>query len=527
MDKVVAICTSRDPDHPAQETLHDRCRAVLAEHRAAGGFDTIITASRAVWTRLWDDCDCEVVGNTRYTRALRFSVYHLLIAANPEDPTVNIGANALSGERYRGHVFWDTEIFMLPFFILTQPDTARALLRYRHHTLDGARANSREYGTGGARYPWESADTGREECPQFTHDGANRFWTREEEIHVSADVAYGIFRYVEATRDTPFLHDVGAEILFETSRFWADRAEPAREGTGYELRQVMGPDEFHSHIDNNAFTNRLAQWHLEQAVSLYDELRGQYPDTLTDVGSRIGLKPEERDRWQEIADGLVAARQSDGVIEQFTGYFERDDVPITEWDENNMPRYPKGYHHFNCETTKLLKQPDVVQLIYLLPDEFDARTKKANFDYYEARTLHKSSLSPCIHAIIGIEVGDTTRAVQYFERSALVDLTDNQGNTAEGIHIASAGGTWQILVNGFGGLRILGGRVTLNPWLPRDWDGIRFRLRWRGRPIRVTVDRDHVEVLLGGPDGGTEEIEVSGRSVRMTANTPVRVPRES
>jgi len=527
MDKVVAICTSRDPDHPAQETLHDRCRAVLAEHRAAGGFDTIITASRAVWTRLWDDCDCEVVGNTRYTRALRFSVYHLLIAANPEDPTVNIGANALSGERYRGHVFWDTEIFMLPFFILTQPDTARALLRYRHHTLDGARANSREYGTGGARYPWESADTGREECPQFTHDGANRFWTREEEIHVSADVAYGIFRYVEATRDTPFLHDVGAEILFETSRFWADRAEPAREGTGYELRQVMGPDEFHSHIDNNAFTNRLAQWHLEQAVSLYDELRGQYPDTLTDVGSRIGLKPEERDRWQEIADGLVAARQSDGVIEQFTGYFERDDVPITEWDENNMPRYPKGYHHFNCETTKLLKQPDVVQLIYLLPDEFDARTKKANFDYYEARTLHKSSLSPCIHAIIGIEVGDTTRAVQYFERSALVDLTDNQGNTAEGIHIASAGGTWQILVNGFGGLRILGGRVTLNPWLPRDWDGIRFRLRWRGRPIRVTVDRDHVEVLLGGPDGGTEEIEVSGRSVRMTANTPVHVPRES
>ena len=527
MDKIVAICTSRDPDHPAQETLHDRCRAVLAEHRAAGGFDTIITASRAVWTRLWDDCDCEVVGNTRYTRALRFSVYHLLIAANPEDPTVNIGANALSGERYRGHVFWDTEIFMLPFFILTQPDTARALLRYRHHTLDGARANSREYGTGGARYPWESADTGREECPQFTHDGANRFWTREEEIHVSADVAYGIFRYVEATRDTPFLHDVGAEILFETSRFWADRAEPAREGTGYELRQVMGPDEFHSHIDNNAFTNRLAQWHLEQAVSLYDELRGQYPDTLTDVGSRIGLKPEERDRWQEIADGLVAARQSDGVIEQFTGYFERDDVPITEWDENNMPRYPKGYHHFNCETTKLLKQPDVVQLIYLLPDEFDARTKKANFDYYEARTLHKSSLSPCIHAIIGIEVGDTTRAVQYFERSALVDLTDNQGNTAEGIHIASAGGTWQILVNGFGGLRILGGRVTLNPWLPRDWDGIRFRLRWRGRPIRVTVDRDHVEVLLGGPDGGTEEIEVSGRSVRMTANTPVHVPRES
>ena len=526
MDKLVVICTSRDPDRAATETLHDRCHAVLAEHHGAGGFDTVVAESRAVWRRLWEDCDCEVMGNARYTRALRFCIYHLLIAANPDDPTVNIGANALAGERYRGHVFWDTEIFMLPFFILTQPGTANALLRYRHHTLGGARANSREYGTGGARYAWESADTGREECPKFTADGANRFWTREEEIHVSADVAYGIVRYVEATGDTAFLRDVGAEILFETSRFWVDRVEPAAGGEGYELRQVMGPDEFHSHIDNNAFTNRLAQWHLTQAVNLFDELRDQHPEAFAALGSKIGLEPKERDRWQEVADGLVGARYREEVIEQFTGYFERDDVPITEWDENNMPRYPKGYHHFNCETTQLLKQPDVVMLMYLLPDEFDAEIKRANFDFYEARTLHKSSLSPSIHAIMGIEVGDTTRAVQYFERSAFVDLSDNQGNTDEGMHIASAGGTWQILVNGFGGLRILGGRVALNPWLPDDWEGIRFRLRWRGRPIHVTVDHEHVTLRLGGPDGGTEEVIVSGKPVQLTAGTPAQVALE-
>jgi kojibiose phosphorylase len=525
MDKLVAICTSRDPDRPDTDSLRDRCLATLAEHRA-GGFDAVVAASRAVWDRLWDECDCEVVGNTRYTRALRFCVYHLLISANPDDPTVNIGANALTGERYRGHVFWDTEIFILPFFILTQPDAAKALLRYRHHTLDGARANSREYGTGGARYAWESADTGREECPMFTADGANRFWTREEEVHVSADVAYGIARYVEATGDTEFLREFGAEILFETSRFWVDRAEAAS-GLGYELRQVMGPDEFHSHIDNNYFTNRLTQWHLTRAVDLYDELRAEHPDVLDAVASTIGLQPDERDRWATVAAGLVGTAERAGVIEQFTGYFERDDVPITEWDENNMPRYPKGYHHFNCETTQLLKQPDVVMLMYLLPDEFSAEVKRANFDYYEARTLHKSSLSPSIHAIIGIEVGDTTRAVQYFERSALVDLTDNQGNSAEGMHIASAGGTWQILVNGFGGLRILGGRVTLSPWLPDDWEGIRFRLRWRGRPIKVAVDRERVELLLGGPQGGTEEVVVDGKPVRLTAGTPVEVARES
>jgi kojibiose phosphorylase len=521
-DKLVAICTSRDPDGSATGSLRDRCLAVLGEHRD-GGFDSVVAASRAVWGRLWDECDCEVVGNVAYTRALRFCLYHLMIAANPEDPTVNIGANALAGERYRGHVFWDTEIFLLPFYILTQPDTAKALLRYRHHTLDGARANSREYGTGGARYAWESADTGREECPQFTADGANRFWTREEEIHVSADVAYGIVRYVEATGDTAFLHDVGAEILFETSRFWVDRVVSAADGAGYELRQVMGPDEFHSHIDNNAFTNRLAQWHLTQAVTLYDELRDGHPEALAALESSIGVDPKERDRWQEVADGLVAARYREGVIEQFTGYFERDDVPIAEWDGNNMPRYPTGYHHFNLENTQLLKQPDGVMLMYLLPDEFSADIKKASFEYYEARTLHKSSLSPSIHAIIGIEVGDTTRAAQYFERSAFVDLTDNQGNTAEGMHIASAGGTWQILVNGFGGLRILGGRVTLTPWLPDDWEGIRFRLRWRGRPIRVAVDHERIELLLGGPAGGTEEVVVNGKPVRLTSGTPVEV----
>ena len=525
MDKVVALCTSRDVGASPTGSLLEQCRAALAEHGGADGFDAIIAASREVWAGLWDDCDCEVVGNLRYTQALRFSIYHLLIAANPDDPTVNIGAKSLSGEGYRGHVFWDTEIFMLPFFILTQPDTARALLRYRHHTLDGARANSREYGTRGARYAWESADTGREECPMFTSDGANRFWTREEEVHVSADVAYGMFRYVEATGDRAFLRDFGAEVLFETSRFWVDRVDPTEDGRGYELRQVMGPDEFHSHIDNNAFTNRLAQWHLLHAVGLYDELRERHPETLAAIEARIGLKPDERDRWQEVADRIVGARREGDVIEQFTGYFERDDVPIVEWDENNMPKYPPGYHHFNCETTKLLKQPDVVMMIYLLPDEFDAEVKKANFDYYEARTLHKSSLSPSIHAIIGIEVGDTRQAVQYFERSALVDLTDNQGNTGEGMHIASAGGTWQILASGFGGLRILGGRVTLNPWLPDDWEGIRFRLRWRGRPIRVSVDRENVELELGGPPGEQEELVVGGLPVTLTAGEPVRVAR--
>lgn len=326
---------------------------------------------------------------------------------------------------------------MLPFFVYTQPETARSLLRYRHHTLSGARNVAAEGGLRGARFPWESADTGREECPRWSPDGVHRLWMRDEEVHVSADVAYGVLTYVRATGDTAFLLEYGAELLFETSRFWVDRVEYDAESDRYSLKQVMGPDEFHSHVDDNAFTNRMARWHLRQSASVHDELAAEHPETLAELDSRLGLEAEEVEHWRAVAERIVDPIDPErGLIEQFAGYFARKDVPVTEWDANDMPRYPNGYHHFNCEDTMLLKQPDVVMLTYMLPDEFTTDVKRVNFDFYEARTLHKSSLSPAIHAIMGIEVGDATRAVQYFFRSALVDLTDNQGNTAEGMHLS-------------------------------------------------------------------------------------------
>ena len=519
LDKLVAIVTSREEAEP----LQGRCLEALRGHRRMG-FDDLLSRNRELWKSMWTDCDCEVIGDPVATQALRFGVYHLLIAANGDDPTVNIGAKSLSGEGYRGHVFWDTEVMMLPFFIYAQPATARSLLRYRHHTLPGARDVARNSGFRGARFPWESADTGQEECPVYTEDGAHRFWTRDEEIHVSADVAYGILSYVIATGDHDFLVDFGAEVLFETSRFWVSRVQHDPATDSYSLKQVMGPDEFHSHVDNNAFTNRLAQWHLEQSVRLYEDLAARQPSALQSIAAAIRLDPAEVQHWEEVAEGIAFPPDPHSeLVEQFEGYFQRKDVPITEWDANNMPRYPAGYNHFNCEDTMLLKQPDVVMLMYMLPDDFTTEVKRANFEFYEARTLHKSSLSPAIHAIMGIEVGDSTRALQYFYRSALVDLTDNQGNTEYGMHIASAGGTWQTLVNGFGGVRVHHGQLTVNPWLPEEWQEIRFRLRWHGNSLAVTIGHDEATFRLLGPEGATEEIVVAGRALTLTANEPVTV----
>jgi kojibiose phosphorylase len=521
VEKLVTIYTSRDV---AAAEVGQAAQDELRRHTDAG-FTTCRERNRAAWAAKWADSDVTIDGDADATRAVRFSIYELLIAANDSDPRVNIGANALTGERYRGHAFWDTEVFMLPFFIYTQPETARALLLYRYHTLGGARQNARETGFRGARYAWESADTGVEETPKWTVDGAHRIWMGEEEIHVTSAVAYGLIAYVAATGDHALMTDHGAEILFETSRFWADRLEATLDGR-YVLSSVVGPDEFHEHVDNSAYTNYLVRWHLKQAAHVYAELAISHPRELAALSERIGLTREEVEDWLNKADQIRLPSVNDaGVIEQFDGYFGLDTLPV-EHDDNDMPLYPPGYHHYNLAGTKLLKQADVVMLTYVLPDEFSDEVKLANYEYYEPLTLHKSSLSPATHSIMSIEVGDPGRAVQYFRRSASVDLVDNQGNTEEGIHIASAGGTWQMIVNGFGGFRVRNGQMTFKPWLPPDWKAVAFRLKWRGNALSVSANHTAATFLLSAPEGCRETVLVNGHDVALPANTEVVVDLE-
>lgn len=523
-DKLVAIYTSRDLNGAE---MAGACEAAL-ETAQAVGFDACVNASAAAWRGKWDISDCYVTGDLEATRALRFNIYHLLIAANENDPRANIGAKSLSGEGYKGHVFWDTEIFLLPFYIFTQPSAARALLEYRYHTLTGAIENARQNGYEGAQFAWESADTGVETTPKWTADGANRIWTGEEEIHVTACVAYGVLSYVSATGDTPFLHDYGAEILYRTSRYWVSRLELNEAESRFELTRVIGPDEFHEHVDNNTFTNRMAKWHLQETARVFEELSNENTTGHRDLLSRLGLTAGEVAKWREVAAKIYVPFDPErNLIEQFEGYFQLEDIPITEWDENQMPRYPEGHDHFSLNGSMLLKQPDVIMLNYLLPDEFSDEVKAANYAFYEKRTMHKSSLSPAIHAIMGIEVGDMSSAHRYFERSAFVDLVNNQGNTQDGMHIASAGGTWQSLVCGFGGFRVRHGQMTFKPWLPDKWQDIRFSLKWRGYLVAVAISHDDCRFRLSAPEGTSVAIEVFDQPVTLSGQNEavVAVPR--
>ncbi len=519
-EKQVAIFTSRDV---SKTDVKSSAVSLLSEN-SHQSFETRFASHQAAWDAKWDACEVKIEGDNAANHALKFNTYHLLITASPTDYFANIGAKSLSGEGYKGHVFWDTEIFMLPFYVFTQPETAKALMMYRYNTKEGARDYAKEGNHEGIRYSWESADTGHEVTPPWTSDGLIRIWTGERELHITSAVVFGLIYYYETTGDKDFLTDYAAEILFETARFWDSRLEYNNTLNRYELTEVEGPDEFHELVNNSVYTNALTKWNLEKSAEYYAILKASNPSKLKVLMNKINLQESEINSWFEKASKVYIPFDPDkSLIEEFEGYFNLKDVPITEWDENDMPIYPEGYHHDNCQETTLLKQPDVLMLTYILPSMFSDEVKKANYNYYEPRTMHKSSLSPCIHTIMGIEVGNYEKALQYFERSVYVDLVDNQGNTNDGMHIASAGGSWQAVVSGFGGMRLKGGKLTFKPWLPPNWTSISFKLKWQGDVVHVTLNHNEFLFLWETKKSGQLDIEVKDKPVALNENQETKV----
>ncbi|MBN2689286.1 MAG: glycoside hydrolase family 65 protein [Gammaproteobacteria bacterium] len=492
IEKMLSVYTSREI---SAENIESACQKTL-ESNMARDFSDRFAAHQEVWRKKWNLSDCKITGDENATKAVRFSMYHLLIAANEYDPKVNVGAKSMSGEGYKGHIFWDTEIFTLPFYIYTQPETAKSLVMYRYHTLQGARKNAAATGYKGARYPWESADTGMEETPTWSSDGKNRIWPGEEEIHITADVVKGLYTYFNATGDNDFMLKYGAEIIMETARFWESRLEYNAEEDRYELSSVIGPDEYHEHINNNTFTNWMARWNLSKAVELYHWLHGQHPEELDKLVAKIGLQESEVNNWHEMSHKVyVLFDPHTKLFEEFEGFFKLHEVPITKWDENGMPVYPQGFNDFNTGGTMLVKQADVLALLYVLSDEFDMETKRVNYDFYEPKTMHASSLSTSIHAIMSIETRNSEQALKYFNRTAYLDLHDHKNNTESGVHIAAAGGTWQAVVCGFGGMRAINHQLHFNPWLPNNWQKIQFKIQWHGDPIEVTINHNVIDFL--------------------------------
>lgn len=491
LERLLTVYTSRDTDYPSEAALGHLLRL-------EGNGDGVIRRHIHAWGERWQAADVRIEGDPELTRKLRFALYHLVGAANPEDERVSIGARMLTGGAYKGHVFWDTEIFMLPFYTFTHPAAARSLLMYRYHTLAGARAKARALGYRGALYAWESADSGEEATPARVTTPAGEvipILCGTHEHHISADVAYAVWQYWQATQDKKFLLEAGAEILLETARFWASRVQREADGA-YHIRAVIGPDEYHEDIDDNAYTNGMAQWNLERAADIAQLLQARWPGAWAELAIRMGLAAAEPAAWRAVAQRLTLGQAPGSLLrEQFAGYFDLEDIALAPYAGREAPMDVILGRERIC-ATQVIKQADVVMLLYLLWPQLSPAMRRANFAYYEPRCGHGSSLSAAIHALIAARLGEEEMARQYFDQAAEIDLANNMGNAAGGVHAAALGGLWQALVFGFAGMTAGPDGLAFTPNCPRDWKAIEFPVTWRGRQVQVRATPDTLDVRL-------------------------------
>jgi kojibiose phosphorylase len=516
-EKLAVVMTSRDVP---EERSGDMIRNAICNLRSfvRAGAAAEIQRHLDAWSALWQQADVRIEGDEAAQQALRYNIYQLLING-PAKPGP-VGAKFLSSEGYMGHVFWDTEIFILPFYIHNFPAMARNVLMYRWDTLPGAIRNAEKSGCEGARFAWESATTGEDVTPRFASklEKVIRFiYTGVEEEHIVSDVIYGVERYFRVTGDEQFLLQYGLEMVFLTARYWASRV--IRRGERYEIHKVIGPDEFHEHINNNAYTNWMVKWHLRLAAMLCKHVAKTSPEVWQALVRKLSLGDEEPARWLDISRRLKFTQEAgSGLIEQFDGYFALKDYVIDHHDRSGHPVLPLGVNYRNIGRTRLVKQADVLLMMLLFPHSFSFEEKKVNYEFYEPRTAHKSSLSHCTHAMMGLAVSERANAYRYFMKTALFDLENLHNNTELGIHAASVGGSWQTVIHGFAGLTLKSDRIVLNPWLPKKWERLSFRVRWRERTVHLDITHREVEIRIEAATGLTLPCTLYGKTSKIRSN---------
>ncbi len=506
------------------QVAEDTARRALSDASTMGALREHLRA----WDERWALSDVGIEGDEEAQRALRFAVYHLSSAADPHSEVTSIGARALTGDGYLGHVFWDLEIFTLPFFTFTWPRAARALLMYRYHTLDGARAKAAALGYRGALYAWESTDTGAETTPKTVVglDGELvQILSGELEHHVSADIAYAVWQYWQATGDDDFLVSAGVEIVLETASFWASRAKLEGDGR-YHIRRVIGPDEYHEGVDDNAYTNAMARWNLRRGLEVADLISRRWPDRWRPLVERLGFSVEELSRWRDVADRmLIPFDEQSKLYEQFAGYFGLEEVDLSQYQDRVVPM-DVVLGPENTRRTQVLKQADVVMLLALLDHEVPRDVQRANFDYYEPRCGQGSSLSPAMHALVAARTGRLDLAERFFRETAAIDLGDSMGNAAAGVHIGALGGLWMSTVMGFGGMSLEADGLRFEPRLPASWLGLRFRVQWRGRQVEADLRREPASAEFRLVEGQEMVLRLGEATFSLAPDRPLSLRKD-
>ncbi|SFL36034.1 glycosyl hydrolase family 65 protein [Halanaerobium salsuginis] len=500
-ERNMVVYSSNDLTDPLAAAIKTAVQAREKEYKQ------LLIEHQQCWDVKWAVMDIKIKGNLLDQLAIRFNLYHNIIATPAHSEYLPIGARGLSCQAYQGSAFWDQEIFNLPMFLFTKPEIAKNILKYRYHTLDGARKKAQDLGFAGAFYAWISGKTGQELCPDFFFKDMisgrkirNHF--NDWQIHVSPDIGYTIWKYYQVTDDLDFIFNYGAEMLFEIARFIHSRVHYNDRQDYYELIRLLGPDEYHENIDNNVFTNYQSQFVLKKAIYFYHLLLNKYPEELARIKSSIELTETEITAWQRIAEKFYLPEPNQAnLLEQFDGYFELEDTTaevIKKRLINNQEYWgwPNGIAVF----TQVIKQADVIQL-FTLHDIFNQDILAANYDYYEPRTQHGSSLSPSQYGIIAARIGRSELAYQYFKKSAFIDLMSTNkavsgGTFIGGIHTAAAGGIWQLIINGFSGFKLTKSGLEFNPALVEEWEELEYKLNYRSAILQINLTPAKLKIKL-------------------------------
>ena len=472
-----------------KEQLFDRCQEVV---KAAyeEGFDTLLQQQAAAWAKKWEEADIRIDGDVAAQQGIRFNIFQLYQTYTGEDERLNIGPKGFTGEKYGGSTYWDTEAYCLPFYLATADQSvARNLLVYRYKHLQKAIENAEKLGfkDGAALYPMVTING--EECH-------NEWEITFEEIHRNGAIAYAIFDYINYTGEEDYLIEYGLEVLIGIARFWAQRVHFSKQRNLYVMHGVTGPNEYENNVNNNWYTNYIAQWCMKYALVALDYVEKNAPESYKALEERIKFyRYTETNQWKEIIQQMYLPEDKElGVFLQQDGFLDKDLKNVSELPEEERP-INQNWSWDRILRSCFIKQADVLQGLYFFEDCFDEDTIRRNFDFYEPKTVHESSLSPCVHSILAAKLGKRDKAYEMYLRTARLDLDDYNNDTEDGLHITSMAGTWMAVIKGFGGMRIRGGQIYLDPYIPENWTAYSFKIRFRGQILEIRVSQGKVEIL--------------------------------
>lgn len=499
--KYAGICSSLN--HVSVD-LAAAARAVAADGLRTG-FDALLKEQEEAWAARWHGCDIVIGGDPAAQQGIRFCIFMLLQTYTGVDTRLNIGPKGFTGEKYGGVTYWDTEAYCLPFYMATAGQAvARELLVYRYNQLDKAIENAAKLGfrDGAALYPMVTING--EECH-------NEWEITFEEIHRNGAIAYAIHNYIRYTGDEGYLADCGLEVLVGIARFWAQRITWSEARRKYVLLGVTGPNEYENNVNNNWYTSYIACWSMRYAARAARWVRENRPaDYARICAKRAFDEAAETAVWHRIADNMYLGEDRElGIFLQQDGYLDKEQTLVADLDPAERPINQK-WSWDRILRSCFIKQADVLQGLYFFGEEFDLDTLRRNFYFYEPRTVHESSLSPCVHAVLAARLGDLEKAVEMYLRTARLDLDDYNREVAEGCHVTSMAGSWLSVVEGFGGMRVRDGVPMFDPRLPEGWDSLTFKVDFRGRVLTVQVTPAAVEV---SNEGDPVEIALCGRRV--------------